>query len=497
MIRTILKACFFTLMMVTISSCEKTIELLDFGIISGQVLDAKDNTPVAGVSITTAPASSTVITDAEGRYKIEEVPVGEIIVTAKKMGYKQATASLNLQAGKEAIATIVMEKSAGYFKPGGTFKKPAPINAASQQLTQLMLSWSFEQNTTHDSLFFDVKLFESSSTTPVNLAKGITDFKVEAKNLKYATTYYWQVVASDQDSIIAYSELWSFTTSVFPDNPLLFSRATDGIFDIYTIDTLGGGLLKLTNGKSNINWYPRINRIVNRVAFVSNRDFDSHIYTMNLDGGDIRKVTSLPITGNYNSGTGFCWSVDGSKLLYPHYNSLYLINADGTGLTQFATAPAGRNFTFCDWSTYTHKIVVQTTGNNPYDNEIYLMNDDGSGMELFVDNMPGVLQNPVFSVDGTKVMFTQDLDGLNSPDGRQLNAHIMLKSVSDNTITDLSQYKEDGTNDLMPRFSPDGAFIVYVNKKNTTSGVENIMFMRADGTKRKLVTTNGTMPEWK
>ena len=495
--RIIYTSCFFILMMVVVSSCEKTIELHDFGTISGQVLDANDNSPVAGVSISTSPASSTVITDADGRFKIDEVPVGEVIVTAKKIEYRQATATLNLQVGKESIATIMMEKSSGYFQPGGTFRNPEPSNAATVQSVDVMLSWSFEQKNTTDSLFFDVKLFESNNTTPVHLAEGITDYKVEAESLKYSTTYYWQVVASDKDSVIAYSELWSFTTSVFPDNPLLFARATDGVFDIYTMDTLGGRLLQLTNGKSNINWNPRVNQIANKVAFVSNRDFNTHIYTMNLEGSDIRKVTTLPIAGNYNSGTGFCWSPDGSKLLYPHYDKLYLINADGTGLSQFATAPAGQNFTSCDWSAYTNKVVAQTTGNNPYDNEIYMMNANGSGMEIFVDNLPGVIQNPVFSVDGTKVMFTRDLDGLNSPDGRQLNAHIILKNISDTTTIDLSQHKEDGTNDLMPRFSPDGAHIVYVNKRNTSLGVENIMTMRIDGSARKLVATDGTMPEWK
>src|SRR5262249_45219353 len=75
----------------------------------------------------------------------------------------------------------------------------------------------------------------------------------------------------------------------------------------------------------------------------------SQIYSMNPDGSQIRQMTSLPAP---NMATGPVWSRDGKKIALTVYNgfgpgSIYIMNANGSGLTQLVTTPGGdQNPTF-------------------------------------------------------------------------------------------------------------------------------------------------------
>ena len=74
-----------------------------------------------------------------------------------------------------------------------------------------------------------------------------------------------------------------------------------------------------------------------RVAFVSNRDGNSEIYVMNADGTGLTRLTNDPAVDAYPA-----WSPDGNRIAFTssrdgHYN-IYVMNADGTGVTQLTTS---------------------------------------------------------------------------------------------------------------------------------------------------------------
>jgi TolB protein len=93
-------------------------------------------------------------------------------------------------------------------------------------------------------------------------------------------------------------------------------------------------------------------------------------------------------------------------------------------------------------------------------------------------------------------MYTRDIEGFNSVDGRQLNAHIFTISIDGADITDLSEGKEPGTNDLLPRYSPDGAWIIFVNENNTGLGPKNIWVMDSEGGSRNPIVEDANTPFW-
>lgn len=483
-----------TLMLV---SCEDTIDVREYGIISGSVHDALTGAPIEGVTITTNPASNIVVTDAEGNFNIIQVPAGDVTLTAKKLYYKSYSVNINIQPESVKETAILLERSSDYGLPQGNFINPYPVDGATGNKLSDTIKWQFLVSSGEDSVKYNFRLYEAPETDPFIELIQIIDTFALVSNLKYNHTYYWQVSAVADDSIFANSELWSFTTEDFPQLPVLFARKSGDIYNIYGADTTWENIIQLTHGLTNVNWFPKINPVTGNIAFVSNQKLNMQIFSMNNKGENIKKITVLDITGNYNKGTGFCWSPDGSMLVYPHYDKLYRIKSDGTGLTLIATAPQGRHFTSCDWSNYTNKIVVATTGNNPFENEIYLMNSDGSNMLVLIEDLPGIIQNPVFSIDGQRILYTRDADGLNSWDGRQLNSRIYLQSINDTLAIDLSINKEEGTNDLMPGFSPDGSKIIFVNTSNISGSKHNIFISDIDGNNRRIVLEDATMPDWK
>ena len=85
-----------------------------YGSIEGNVTDSKTLLPVAGVSISTNPATSSVLTNAQGYYKIENVKkltgaTAKYTITAEKSGYvKNSSISVVVLGGKVTKGDIIL-----------------------------------------------------------------------------------------------------------------------------------------------------------------------------------------------------------------------------------------------------------------------------------------------------------------------------------------------------------------------------------------------------
>ena len=58
------------------------------GNLSGTLRDALTQAPVAGVSITTHPATTALLTDANGQFRLDSLTVGDYQVRIRKLGYQ-------------------------------------------------------------------------------------------------------------------------------------------------------------------------------------------------------------------------------------------------------------------------------------------------------------------------------------------------------------------------------------------------------------------------
>lgn len=480
-------------------SCkEDVVEPIFYGGINGIVQDSESKLPLSDVIITTNPSSSSIQTDSDGKFSFTDLEVNEYSLSAEKEGYVKKTISVNVKKNANTSATIILsEKSSSSTNTQPS--KPniiSPSNAAEDQNTTVMLSWNAIDDD-KDTLYYDVYLFSPNSEKEL-VASKTTDTSIVLNNLEYSTTYYWQVIVDDLQNEKVNGDVWSFETKAFPDYPIIFTSNKSGNYDIYSsdIDTTNQEIIQLTKTNGNEFW-PRFNPTRNLIAYVNNKDIDKHIYTMSLDGKDVYKVTQLPLAGLHNNGIGICWSKDGNEIYYSNYNKLYRINKDGTNLVEIATAPQDRNFREIDISSTGDKITVLTVGQSFYDSEIYILNSDGTEMNIVVDNLPGAVENPIFSVDGKSIIYTHDASEHMSSTNRQLDSRIYITSLDSLDAVDLSNNKTVGTNDWNPRISPNGAKIIFENVNNDNSSEGDIMIMNIDGSNRRKLNISGKMPDWK
>jgi len=488
---------------VIIFSCnEGTIDPDLFGSISGTVKTSEENgsLPMQGVSITTNPGTTSVTTDVEGYFELKDVLVGDYTVSSKKEDYTAVSTSIKVGEGQEVVMQVVMLIAPPETEAPAEPLYSTPLDASANLETEVELVWNNGETETGDTLFFDVILYEGGDFIGDTIAEGIVDTTFVAVNLKFGTNYRWKVDASNRASYKTEGREWKFSTEDFPKNGYLFVKDTLESRDIYSWDLAENHLVQLTNdGGSEVS--PRISPNEELIAFSSNKSGEYHIYTMDTRGENVVKVTNdKSIAGYHNNGTGFVWSPEGDQILFGHYGDLYTINYNGTGENKIANAPVNRHFTDCDWTDQfdnhtEEKIAVLTQGEMPYDNEIYLMDPDGSDLFLLVDNLEGTISSPHFSPDGSKVIFS--LDTLNEyDDGRQLDAKIYSVNIDGTNVEDLSgDDKTAGTNDLQARFTETGSKIVFMNVANDNEGIKSIWIMDPDGSNREEIITNGEMPD--
>jgi Tol biopolymer transport system component len=154
-----------------------------------------------------------------------------------------------------------------------------------------------------------------------------------------------------------------------------------------------------------------------KIAFVSDRDGQSDIYTMNSDGGNVQRLTTL----------GGCsepvWSPDGNRIAFTHrradgFDKIYRMNADGSGLSllyiEEATPAHQRN---PRWSPDGTRIAFSHEGpnfQNVFQQEIYVMDAttaytlaNYSFDQSFVITRKDT--NPVWSPDGKKIAYLRDV----------------------------------------------------------------------------------------
>jgi TolB protein len=402
--------------------------------------------------------------------------------------------AVTVSEGNETEVILKMELQISDNSPPTMPQPIFPTDGEIWTSNPLTLTWSSHDVDDSDELTFDVLLFDNGMTNPTYLLQNSPDTSVELTHLEYGKTYFWQVIAKDDFNDPVNSSVWHFSTRPFPDHRFFYANSENGVYNVFSSDG-EGDVLQLTNGTAS-SWRPRMNAQRDRIAFISNAGIEPHLYTMDRNGNDVVKVTNISIASYNDFELDYCWSPDGTKLLYMHFDRLYLINKDGTGLVEFAEAPAGEMFAEVVWSGVTDKIAVRTVGSYSYESKIYLMNSFGQITETIVEDLPGTTEGPVFSINGRKILYTHDVSEFESPDGRQLDTHIFMMDLESGGIIDLSGNKPVGSNDLEPRFSSTGAFIIFTNMENDGNTPKNIHYMDLEGNNRTLLFENAEMPEW-
>jgi TolB protein len=183
-----------------------------------------------------------------------------------------------------------------------------------------------------------------------------------------------------------------------------------------------------------------------RIAFVTDPDGNRDIFTIHPDGSHLTRVTSHAADDRSPA-----WSPDGTRLVFSSNRAIY--------------------------STLESDTVLRDTG---YD--LYIINADGSGVTQLTE-LDGDARTPVWSPDGQQIAFTWRTKQGNHneiatirPDGTNLQR-----------LTDADMHEA-------PTWSPDSAYLLFSSRRSILS--YNLYTIRANGTEQTQLTNHQADDRW-
>lgn len=206
------------------------------------------------------------------------------------------------------------------------------------------------------------------------------------------------------------------------------------------------------------------------IAFSSDRDGDGEIYVMNVDGTGLTQLTQ-------DSGIEPSWSPDASKIAFSTgrdgNREIYVMNADGSGQLNL-TQHLDRDFQPA-WSPDGTRIAFIT--NRDSFQQVYVMNEDGSGVTRLT-NISAHDGQPAWSPNSSRIAFQEVVGGLGG------NPEILVINADGSNPTNLTN---SPSTDFWPQWSPDGSQISFVSDLNVSTQFD-VYVMQSDGSNARQLT---------
>jgi Tol biopolymer transport system component len=205
----------------------------------------------------------------------------------------------------------------------------------------------------------------------------------------------------------------------------------------------------------------------------------AEIYVVNPDG-----TGETALTSNHTTGVNMlpAWSPDGRRIAFTHHGDIYVMNADGSGVSLIFDAQFD-NASLPAWSPEGQRIAFTGRPSGPAD--VFVINADGTGLRQLTTR--GSEDDPAWSPDGQKIAFVdgEGLKTMNAADGS--GTTLLVAPTSDGPDA--------------PDWSPDGSKIAF----DESTGVDSdgdpccpdvFVVNRNGGAVTRLTTTSGTHPAW-
>jgi Tol biopolymer transport system component len=205
------------------------------------------------------------------------------------------------------------------------------------------------------------------------------------------------------------------------------------------------------------------------VLFTSRRSGTFRLYVMNVDGSNVRVLTSGPGTQMQGS-----WSPDSRRIVYIHRDGesrrLVVINADGSDAKTLADDPG--SWPVPAWMPDGRRILYHAAG--PIGSDDIWSVDVETGERTLLLGSPRADRQAASSPDGGRIVFTSRRDGEDD--------EIYVAQVGGGSWTQLT---DNDVNDYTPSWSPDGSRIVFQSNRG---GRWTIFTIKPDGSDETPVT---------
>jgi len=233
-----------------------------------------------------------------------------------------------------------------------------------------------------------------------------------------------------------------FYPSLAPDGKSVLYSAfleTDN-YEIYELRLDDGSVERLTN-RYGVETAPEFSPDGTLLTYAKWNAATENFQIVIADrhGDDARNISRA-------NGWDPTWSPDGKRILFAAdkngANQLYTVKLDGSDLKVITNLPALRGRS--DWSPDGNYIV--TYSGPAWNRELYIMNSDGSGLRQLTPS-GGNSQGPSFSPDGMWVAFTAYFDDYGDDHG----CEIYIIRIDG---TDLRRLTNNDYCDYQPRWGP-------------------------------------------
>jgi len=181
-----------------------------------------------------------------------------------------------------------------------------------------------------------------------------------------------------------------------------------------------------------------------KIVFTSLKDGDLDIYTMNVDGTDVKRLTTAV---GYDGGAW--WSPDGKRIVYRAHHP-----KDAAEIAAY-------------------KDLLAQGLIRPSKVELYVMNADGSGNRQ-VTALGGANFGPSWTPDGKKIIFASNF---REPRSGNFELYLVDAAASMAGADKLEQITFSPVFDGFPMFSPDGKKLIWASNRHDDKATETNLFI--------------------